>query len=156
MVSSSAAAKLVQKVNSFMKYFVLHQDEHHHLHQSDAAVLCTVMYESCPQQLNGFDCGIFAVTVCLYLSEQQLVDTTSFEQSDATLARMLLGKCFTGKNMLVNIDNTTSRHFRGCFPLLCGGQRIHYIGANSDSAVSTRVKVKVRSEAKVHRSGIMT
>ena len=41
----STAAKLVQKVNSFMKYFVLHQDVHHHLHQSDAAVLRTVMYE---------------------------------------------------------------------------------------------------------------
>ena len=55
----STTAKLVQKVNSFMKnYVLLHQDVHHHPHQSDAALLCTVMYESCPRQLDGFDCGI--------------------------------------------------------------------------------------------------
>ena len=75
-----------------MKYFVLHPDVHYHLHQSDAVVLHTGMYESCPQQLNGSDCGIFAVLICLHLSEYQLVETTVFEQSYATLARMLLGK----------------------------------------------------------------
>ena len=86
---------------------------------------------------------------------------------------MLFGKCFTGENMLVDIDNATSRHFRGCFPLLSGGQRLHYIGANSnsafsihfigansDSAVSTQVKgkskVKVKREAKVQRTGMTT
>ena len=75
--------------------------------------------------------------------------------------------------MLVNIDNATSRHFRGCSPLLSGGQRlhyigansnsavsIHYIGANSDSAVSTQVKVKrevkVKIEARVQRTGMAT
>ena len=176
----STAAKLVQKVNSFMKHFVLHQDVHHHLHQSDAAVLRTVMYESCPKQQNGYDCGIFAVAVCLHLSERRLVNTTVFEQNDATLARILLGKCFTGENMLLDIDNATSRHFRGCFPLLSGGQRlhyigastgsavtVHYIGANNDSALSTQVEVKrhvkvktevkvVKRPAKVQRSGMTT
>ena len=164
----STAAKLVAKVNAFMKYYVLHQDVHRHLHQSDGAVLRTVTYESCPHQLNGYDCGIFAVAVCLHLSERHLVDTTVFEQNDATLARLLLGKCFSATSTLVEIgDNATSRHFRGCFPLLCGGERLHYIGANTstsvtvhyiaangDSVASTEVlkvnsKVKVKSEVKV-------
>jgi len=37
-----------------------------------------VLYESCPEQLNGFDCEILAVTVYLHLSEQKSVNQSSF------------------------------------------------------------------------------
>ena len=57
--------------------------------------------------------------------------------------------------MLVSIDNTTSRHLRGCFPLLSSGLRIHYIGANNNSAVRTQVKVK-REANVVQRIGMTT
>ena len=66
--------------------------------------------------------------------------------------------------MLLDIDNATSRHFRGCFPLLSGGQRLHYIGASSNSAVSVHyigansdsaviTQVKVEREVNVKQDG---
>ena len=123
VVHGSTAAKLVQKVNAFFKNFVLHLPELHHLHQSDGAILRRVFYESCPEQLNGFDCGIFAVAVCLHLAERKPVDRTSFSQRDVTKTRRLLSGCL-GVNVIVNVDDeelqTTSTYFRGCFPLLSG------------------------------------
>ena len=41
-----------------------------------------VLYESCPEQLNGFDCEILAVTVYLHLSEQKSVNRSSFLQEN--------------------------------------------------------------------------
>jgi hypothetical protein len=79
-----------------------------------------VFYESCPEQLNGFDCGIFAVAVCLHLSEQKPVDRTSFAQSNATSARRLLSGCLGDPVVVLDKAElvTIGRYFRLCFPLL--------------------------------------
>ncbi len=87
-----------------------------------------MLYESCPEQLNGFDCGIFAVTVCLHLSERKSVDRSSFWQGNATEARTLLSASLCNK-FLATLGlhvadkeemDTSKRNFRGCFPLLSG------------------------------------
>ena len=90
ILCGSTAPKLMQKVITFFNHFVLHEPVHHHLQQSDGAIL---VLQSCPEQLNGFDCGIIAVAVCLHLSERKPVDQTSSAQSDATEDRRLLSDC---------------------------------------------------------------
>ena len=120
----STAAKLVQKINSFMKYFVLHQDVHHYLHQSDAAVLRTVIYESCPRQLNGYyDCGIFAVAVCLHLSEQQLVNTTVLYMMNrvitaCTRTNFAMSKIWTKRWQQCRDDGVVKAHLCKWWPAL--------------------------------------
>ncbi|KAI2510368.1 hypothetical protein MHU86_4092 [Fragilaria crotonensis] len=125
VVRGSTAAKLVQKVNTFVNNFVLHRPEHHHLQQSDGAVLRTVFYQSCPEQQNGFDCGLFAVAVCLHLAERKPVDPNSFAQCNVTEARRLLSHCL-GVNTVIDVDNeeleTTSTYFRGAFLLSSSGK----------------------------------
>ena len=128
IVRGSTAAKLVQKVNTFFNNFVLHLPEHHHLQQLDGAILQSVFYESCPEQLYGFDCGLFAVAVCLHLAEQKAVERNSFAQyNGVTKTRRLLSECLSVKNAIVDVDNeeleTTSSHFRGCFLLLSSGNK---------------------------------
>jgi hypothetical protein len=76
----------------------------------------------------GFECGIFAVTVCLHLSEQKSVDRSSFSQGNAKGARTLLSSCLCDK-LLSTLGlhvtdkeemDTSKRYFRGCFPQLSG------------------------------------
>jgi hypothetical protein len=101
---------------------------HRHLQQSVGAILRTVLYESCPEELDGFDCGIFAVTVCLHLLEQKSVDQRSFSQGHATEAWTLLSANLCDKFLatlglhVADKDemDTSKRNFRGCFPLLSG------------------------------------
>jgi Ulp1 family protease len=80
ILRGSTAAKLVHKVNAFFNNFVLHEPVHRHLQQSDGAILRMVLYESCPEQLNGFDCGIFAVTVCLHFRNESLLTEAPFRK----------------------------------------------------------------------------
>jgi Ulp1 family protease len=124
ILCGSTAAKLVHKVNTFFNNFILHEAVHRHLQQLDGAILRTVLYESCPELLNGFDCGIFAVTVCLHLSEQKSVDRSSFSQGNATEARTLLSACLCDK-LLATLGlhyadkedmDTSKRYFRGAPP----------------------------------------
>jgi Ulp1 family protease len=75
-----------------------------------------LFYKSCPEQLNGFDCGIIAVAVCLHLSERKPVDQTSSAQSDATEDRRLLSDCL-GVHAVDKDNTTSSRYFRAAFPI---------------------------------------
>jgi hypothetical protein len=144
VVRGSTAAKLVQKVNTFVNNFVLHLPKHHHLQQSDGAVLQTVFYQSCPEQQNGFDCGLFAVAVCLHLAERKPVDPNSFAQCNVTKARRLLSHCL-GVNTVIDVDNeeleTTSTYFRGCFPLLSSSGKFE----NSAQGVPPRMATTRKS-----------
>ncbi|KAI2502799.1 hypothetical protein MHU86_11623 [Fragilaria crotonensis] len=112
--------------------------------QSDGAVLRTVFYQSCPEQQNGFDCGLFAVAVCLHLAEQKPVDPNSFAQCNVTEARRLLSHCL-GVNTVIDVDNeeleTTSTYFRGCFPLLSSSGKFE----NSAQGVPPRMATTRKS-----------
>ena len=147
VVRGSTAAKLVQKVNTFVNNFVLHLPEHHHLQQSDGAVLRTVFYQSCPEQRNGFDCGLFAVAVCLHLAERKPVDPNSFAQCNVTEARRLLSQCL-GVNTVIDVDNeeleTTRTYFRGCFPLLSSSGKFE----NSAQGVPPRMATRKSTPSK--------
>ena len=74
-----------------------------------------VHYMGCPLQLNGSDCGIFAVATVLHLVERIDFTSTSFTQADVTKARSLLAKTLRSDVFLLR-----SSVLRDCFPLLRG------------------------------------
>jgi hypothetical protein len=113
---SSTAADIVRMVNSFFNFYILHDAKYKDLQQSDVALLRRVEYRDCPRQLNGYDCGIFAVAVVLHLLDQKPVDTTAFTQSDVTEGRNHLARALNARSHV--IPDTTSKLFRNCFPLL--------------------------------------
>ena len=113
---SSTAAEIVEKVNFFFKFCVLHEAKYQRLHQSDADLLQRAEYKDCPWQDNGYDCGIFTVAEVLHLLEQRVVDEKAFKQSHVTEARKQLATA------LINVKSPSRLHtcdvFRNCFPLL--------------------------------------
>jgi Ulp1 protease family, C-terminal catalytic domain len=114
---ASNAADVVRIVNSFFNSYILHDSKYQDLHQSDVVLLQCVEYRDCPRQLNGYDCGIFAVAVVvLHLLDRKLVDTTAFTQSDVTEGRNHLARALNARSHV--IPDTTSKLFRNCFPLL--------------------------------------
>jgi Ulp1 protease family, C-terminal catalytic domain/SWIM zinc finger/Transposase, Mutator family len=110
---TSCAATMVHKVNLFFNNFVLHDQKYKLFRQTDAELLRRIHYRDCPRQLNGYDCGIFAVAVVLHLAERKEVDDTTFCQEHVTRGRAELSKAFSGAGGM------TSDVFRKCFPLLC-------------------------------------
>jgi Ulp1 family protease len=120
---SSTAADIVKKVNFFFKFYILHDDKYQDLRQTDANLLCRVQYQDCPEQKNGFDCGIFAVAIVLHLAEQIDLKRDTFSQVDVTKARSQLAKALGSKSAFM-----TSDVFRNCFPCLCGRNIIESTG----------------------------
>jgi Ulp1 family protease len=84
------AADIVKKMNFFFKTFVLHDKAS--LRQSDTDVIQLAQYKACPMQLNGYDCGIFAVATVLHLLERIDLSSRSLTQVHVTKARSLLAK----------------------------------------------------------------
>jgi hypothetical protein len=78
-------------------------------------LLSRTRYKDCPRQVNGYDCGIFAVAVVLHLSECLPLITDTFSQGDVTKARFLLAKAFASSSSLME---GTCDGFRSCFPHL--------------------------------------
>ena len=113
---SSTAAEIVEKVNFFFKFYILHEAKYQSLHQSDVDVLQRAQYKECPRQNNGYDCGIFTVAVVLHLLERKEVDEMSFTQSNVTEGRKHLATA------LINAKSPSREQIRGvfrkCFPLL--------------------------------------
>jgi hypothetical protein len=106
---------VVRQVNHFFNTYLIHEEKYAPLRQTDATLLCRVQYKECPEQNNGFDCGIFAVAILLHLSEQLEVKRDSFSLADVTRARSNLAEAFCLKSAVM-----TSDVFRNCFPCLCG------------------------------------
>ena len=112
-----SAAAIVEKVNFFFRFYILHEAKFQCLHQSDADLLQCAEYKGCPRQDNGYNCGIFTVAVVLHHLEQRVVDKKAFTQSDMSqkLEKLLA-------TALINVKFPSRLHtcdvFRNCFPLL--------------------------------------
>ena len=78
-------------------------------------LLSRTRYKDCPRQMNGHDCGIFAVAVVLHLSECLPLNTDTFSQGGVTKARFLLAKAFASRSSLME---GTCDGFQSCFPHL--------------------------------------
>ena len=120
--SKDFAADIVKKINFFFNTFILHNFKVS-LRQSDTDLLRLAQYEGCPRQLNGHDCGIFAVVTVLHLVERIELTPTSFTQADVTKARSLLAKTLRSDVFLLR-----SSLFRDCFPLLRGRNVVDAMG----------------------------
>ncbi len=98
---SNPAAEIVEKVNFFFKFYVLHEGKYQRLHQSDADLLQCAEYKDCPQQDNGYDGGNFTVAVVLHLLEQREVNEKAFTQGHVTEARKQLATALINVNPLL-------------------------------------------------------
>jgi hypothetical protein len=112
---SSIPLNIVRQVNHFFNTYLIHEEKFARLRQPDATLVRRVQYKACPEQKNGFDCGIFAVAIVLHLSERLEVKTDTFSQADVTKARSNLAEAFCSESAVM-----TSDVFRNCFPSLCG------------------------------------
>ena len=147
---SSNAADVVSMVNSFFNSYILHDSKYQDLQQSDVALLRRVEYRDCPRQLNGYDCGIFAVAVVLHLLDRKLVDTTAFTQSDVTEGRNHLARALNARSHV--IPDTTSKHFRNCFPLLAETIECTDVDViSSPLSASDVVEVKIEQGLKTNK-----
>ena len=77
-------------------------------------VLKKVMQVSCPHQLNGIDCGMFVVVICLHIFDGAQIDPTIFSQHKTTKLRMIL------LSVLVQ-DRNRMQHNIHCFVSLSEG-----------------------------------
>ena len=127
---SSTPLDIVRQVNHFFNTYLIHEENFAPLRQTDASLLRRVQYKECPEQTNGFDCGIFAVAIVLHLSERIEVKMDSFSQADVTKGRSQLAEAFCLESAVM-----TSDVFRNCFPCLCGRSIIESTGVE----VITRV-----------------
>jgi hypothetical protein len=113
---SSTAAEIVEKVNFFFLFYILHEAKYQCLHQSGADLLNRAENKDCPRQDKGYDCGIFTVDVALHLLERRVVNEKGSTQTHVTEARKHLATA------LINAKSPSCLHtcevFRKCFPLL--------------------------------------
>ena len=109
----------MKKVNKFFKTYLLHDDVHSALHQSDDDLISRACHRDCPRQHNGYDCGIFALAVTLHLSERVPLASDSFTAGDVTAACAGLANSFHSKS---GLWKSNGDDFRACFPGLRRGR----------------------------------
>jgi hypothetical protein len=112
---------LVTLVNTFLNCFVLHKPSNFKLRRTNDQVLGMLSFETCPQQLNSIDCGLFCMGVALHLLDNQVVDGDTFDSKAIAALRMRLYVHFTGKVIKKTksyahvIHETTSKVIRDSF-----------------------------------------
>jgi hypothetical protein len=136
-------AGILKECNFFICHFILQARKHEDLRQTDEALLQKVEYRDCPRQLNGFDCGLFAVGIILHLVEGKDIGTETFTQQHITNLR---SEFFASDNGAAS--GTTSQVVRSCFPQLNGSSILDSFGAVE--VMSTAKKVPVTKASPVH------
>ena len=76
-------------------HFLLYKPEHKPLVLCDDEVMKKVEYNNCPGQLNGIDCGLFAIGVVLHLFDGIEVDRDTFTHRNCSRLRLKLSTHFT-------------------------------------------------------------
>jgi hypothetical protein len=99
-------------------------------------------YCDCPIQLNGYDCGLFAIGVVIHLVDGKNLMEQTFKQENITDLRRKMATFF-GDNGIGELE-TTSQVVRGCFPQLRGSSILDSFGLE----VVTRVPNKEAPVAK--------
>lgn len=104
--NSTVTLLLVHNVNEFFNTFVLHDDKHISLHENldDLLERRRVKYKNCPCQQNGHDCGNFAVSCVLHLSERHSLDVQSFMQHDITKTRSVSASTFSSNSSIATTE----------------------------------------------------
>ena len=141
-------AGILKEWNFFICHFILHARKHEDLRQTDEALLQNVQYRDCPRQLNGYDCGLFAVGIILHLVEGKDIGTETFTQEHITNLRSELVTVFASDDGAAS--ETTSRVVRSCFPQLNGSSILDSFGVEVVSKKKDVPVAKVLSVTK-HR-----
>jgi hypothetical protein len=139
-------AGILKEWNFFICHFILHARKHEDLRQTDEALLQNVQYQDCPRQLNGYDCGLFAVGVILHLVEGKDIGTETFTQEHITNLRSELVTVFASDDGAAS--ETTSRVVRSCFPQLNGSSILDSFGVEIVSKKKEVPVAKVLSVTK--------
>ena len=158
-------ATIVKEVNYFVRFYILQEEEHEHLRLTDEALLKRVEYGECPRQLNGFDCGLFAVGIVLHLVEGKVITMETFTQQDITGLRAKLTAVFGGEGTGLG---TTSQVVRACFPKLNGSSildtfgvevldvpaaEVHQVRSAGGSSITEEVETAVNKENTMDTAG---
>ena len=135
---------IANSVNDFLHNFVLHDDELKARRVDNETFLRRLKYAECPAQLNGYDCGLFAVGVVLHLVEGKDVASTTFNQQQISGLRVKLASYFSAA--LGNELNTASQVVRNCFPQLRGSSILDSTGLEVISVPSRQHREEVAVE----------
>jgi hypothetical protein len=94
-------AGIVEDVNFFVGHFILHERENQDRRLSDNVLIRGLEYCDCPIQLNGYDCGLFAIGMVLHLVDGKNLTEETFKQENITDLRQKMAT-FLGRMALVN------------------------------------------------------
>ena len=104
VLSTSIAGKMLMSLQLFLAKFCFfaHVEQSHDLIRHPECILEDATYVNCPQQRNGYDCGLFGLGVLFHLVDGQYPLDTTFGQKDVDLFRAGLHRELKGVRRHLN------------------------------------------------------
>ena len=118
--SSSLGGTVLIMLQEYLKTFCFHESKFYkELYKNPYKILQSARACPCPQQINAFDCGLFALANCLHVCKHGNVTSDSYSPDCISELRFNLHEIFTKKKLIPNPRNLLSPEFVNyCFPEL--------------------------------------
>ena len=101
VINTSIPGQMLRHLQLFLANFAFFNTPHkHRLQQEPDFILREAIFMSCPQQRNGYDCGLFGLAVLMHLVEGKEPNVQSFGQEDVDLFRSGLARELGGRQKL--------------------------------------------------------